>query len=649
MDIPLSLKTKHIQLLSDLRSSPNSRAFLVLVMKVGRTVTRHLRTSTASLKAEQVTKARTRLDSIEELHAHLIRTQFHTDPSSISPVIKAYALSSYSLHKAQHAFHQIEQPNVLVFNHMIRGFSQSDQPNEAIRMYDQMYRQGLAVPDNLSIIFALKACGRAKDVLCCKKIHGHASKLGFARYLYVSNTLIHAYSFCDELSLARNVFDGMTDKDLVSWNSLICGYSCFNRYREVLGLFDAMQEAGVKADSVTMVKVILSCSFLDEWEIGDSMAKYIEDNHVDIDVYLGNSLIDMYGRRGLLDLAQNVFDRMRKKNLVSWNTMIISYAKAKNLVMARKHFHEMPQRDVISWTSMITGYSRANRFEDAVKLFREMMVAKVKPDEITVASVLSACAHLGTVNVGAAIHDYVRHHGVKADIYVGNALIDMYCKCGVVERALEVFYEMKEKDSVSWTSLITGLAVNGSANSAIDLFSHMLSKGFHPIHGTFVGILLACTHAGLVDEGLEYFESMTKVYGLTPEMKHYGCVVDLLSRAGNLDKAYEFINAMPITPNVVVWRILLSACKLHGNVDLAEIATNKLLKLDPSNNGNYVLLSNIYSSSDRWGDAKQIRELIQVSDVPNPAGWSSIELMITDDSRDTCVVQSEKRMQGTLI
>ncbi|KAE8682341.1 GroES-like zinc-binding alcohol dehydrogenase family protein isoform 1 [Hibiscus syriacus] len=220
-----------------------------------------------------------------------------------------------------------------------------------------------------------------------------------------------------------------------------------------------------------------------------------------------------------------------------------------------------------------------------------MMVAKVVPDEVTVATVLSACANLGALDVGQAVHDYIYKHRVQADAYVGNSLIHMYCKCGAVERALE-----------------------------------MVKEGVQPTSGCFVGVLFACAHAGWVDKGLEYFESMEKVHGLMPEMKHYGCVVDLLSRSGYLERAYEFINRMPVKPDVVVWRILLSSSKLHGNVVLAEIATNKLLELDPSNSGNYVLLSNTYASSDRWDAATKMRELMEENDVQKPSGWSSIEV-----------------------
>lgn len=508
---------------------------------------------------------------------------------------------------------------------MIRGLSQSDQPSEAIRMYTRMYHQGSS-GNHLTFIFVFKACARASDIVNGQKVHLHALKLGHETHIFVSNALIHMYASCGDLGSAEKVFDRMEERDLVSWNSLICGYGYRDKFKEVLRLFEALRAANVRADSVTMVKVILACTHLGDFEMADFVVKFIEENHVGIDVYLGNTMIDMYGRRGLVNLAREVFDGLPERNVVSWNAVVMVYAKVGNLVCARKLFNEMPKRDVISWTTMITGYCQTKQYTEALGLFQEMMAAKVIPDEITVATVLSACAHLGSLDVGEAVHDFIREHGVKVDIFIGNALIYMYCKCGLVEKGMEVFLEMGKKDPVSWTSIISGLAVNGFADSALELFTQMLKEGIRPTHGTFVGILLACAHAGFVDKGMEYFESMERVHGLRPEMKHYGCVVDLLSRSGNLEKAYDFIKKMPVIPDVVVWRILLSACKLYGNVTLCEIVTNKLLELDPQNSGNYVLSSLAYAGIDRWEDVVKMRMLMHGSNVQKPFGSSSIEV-----------------------
>ncbi|KAF3433047.1 hypothetical protein FNV43_RR24149 [Rhamnella rubrinervis] len=254
-------------------------------MKLARLTALLFSISTVTQESERVTKRSISIDSVRELHAHLIRAHLYKDPSSISQVIRSYALSPPFLDKARLVFAQIERPTLLVWNHMINGLSRSDQPSEAIHMYTCMYHQGLS-GNNLTFIFVLKACARVSDFVTGQKVHLHALKLGFGSYLFVSNALIHMYASCGDLGLAQKVFDRMEERDLVSWNSLICGYSYRSSFNEVLRLFEAMRAANVRADSVTMVKVILACAHLGEFEIADSVVKFIEDNHVGIDVYL---------------------------------------------------------------------------------------------------------------------------------------------------------------------------------------------------------------------------------------------------------------------------------------------------------------------------------------------------------------------------
>ncbi|KAL9240416.1 hypothetical protein vseg_014640 [Gypsophila vaccaria] len=481
--------------------------------------------------------------------------------------------------------------------------------------------------NHLTAIFALKACGKVSDFLQGRRVHVIVVKLGYESYLFVSNALVYMYGFCGEMGDARKLFDGMPVRDLVSWNSLVCGFSRCGMHDEVLSLFESMRVAGVKADAVTLVKVVMACGVLRAWGVADDVVDYVERNRVEVDVYLGNTIVDMCGNRGLVELARRVFDRMSKKDLVSWNSLMKVYVKGGDLVSARKLFDDMRSKDVISWTSLITGYSQAGKYSDALKLFQDMMVSEVKPNEITVASVLSACAHLGMLDLGNQIYNFVTEQKIKVDIYVGNAFIDMYCKCGDVQRALQIFRDMKERDSVSWSALICGFAVNGFASDAIQLFEEMLGENVTPTNGAFVGILLACSHSGLVDKGLDYFESMEDVHGVMPEMKHYGCVVDLLSRSGRLERAYEFILEMPIAADLVLWRILLSACKLHGNVTLAETVSKKLLELDASSSGNFVLLSDTYAGAEKWDAATMLRDLMGESCVHKPSAWSSVEVI----------------------
>ncbi|XP_074319635.1 pentatricopeptide repeat-containing protein At2g29760, chloroplastic-like [Silene latifolia] len=587
---------------------------------------RHLRClSSITPKPQQLhTNSTFSPNAIKELHGHLIRTHRHTDPHIISHVLRCYSLSPSTINKAQSVFNQVEEPTFLLWYFMLRAWSKSDDPIQTIYLYNSMKISGL-IGNDLTAIFALKACARVRNVLQGRRIHVNVVKLGYEKYIYVSNALIGMYGFGGEMGYAQKVFDEMSERDLVSWNSLICGYSRCDRYEEVLGMFEKMRVANVRADAVTMLKAVMACNMLSKWDVADAMMEYIDRNCVEVDVYLGNTVIDMCGKRGLVDLARGMFDRMSEKNLVSWNALMMAYVKSGDLVSAKRVFDDMPKKDVISWTSLITGYTQAGKYSEAVEVFQDMMVNDIKPDEITIASMLSACARLGMLDLGKDIHKFIAEHKIRVDIYVGNALIDMYCKCGDVQKALQVFDDMKVRDTVSWTAVISGLAVNGFANSSIQLFEKMLSGNVMPSNGTFVGILLACSHAGLVDKGLEYFESMQKVYGIKPQMKHYGCVVDLLSRSGKLERAYDFILKMPIPPDAVLWRILLSACKLHENVTLAETVSSKLLESDAGNSGNYVLLSDTYAGAEKWDSATKFRVLMEENLVQKPSAWSSVE------------------------
>ena len=513
---------------------------------------------------------------------------------------------------------------------MIRGLSQSNKPQEAILFYNQMRAQGLR-QDNLTFPFALKACSEVMAVREGRGMHCHALKTGFVFDVFVSNALIHLYASCGELGGARLGFDEMPVRDLVSWNSLICGYGQRNCLREVLGLFGVMKEEGVKADKVTMVKVLSACTRLAEWDLAEVMINYIEENHIEVDVYLGNTLIDYYGRRGALQQAEKVFSAMREKNIVTKNAMIATYSKAGEVVSARKIFDAIPDKDLISWSSMITGYAQSNCFSDALALFRKMQLAKVKLDEIVLVSVLSACAHLGALELGKWIHQYIERNNIKSDIYVGNSLIDMYSKCGCIMKAFEVFRKKEGRDTLTWNSIIFGLATHGFAESALKVFDDMLIEGFRPNDVTFLGVLIACAHSGMVDKGLGYFHSMREGHGVEPEMKHYGCVVDLLSRSGDLEKAFEFIEEMPVRPDPVIWRTLLGACKVHGNVGLAEVVSEKLVEVDDRNSGNYVLLSNAYASVNRWDEAMKVRAMMTGSDKGRMPGCSSVDVSKFDE------------------
>lgn len=363
-----------------------------------------------------------------------------------------------------------------------------------------------------------------------------------------------------------------------------------------------------------------------ENSIGRTVHGYVVRLGFTSDLFLQNTIVHMYSSSGLMDDAQRLFDKMPQRDVVTWNILITQYTKWGEMEAAHELFDQMPERSVTSWTAMIAGYVQCKKPAEAIRLFGQMEEAGAEPNEVTVVGVLAACADLGAMDLGRRVHDYLNQCGYQKNVRVCNTLIDMYIKCGCLEVAQKIFNDMQERTIVSWSAMIGGLAMHGKAEAALSLFSKMTQIGLRPNNVTFVGLLHACSHMGLVDEGRRYFASMTRDYGIIPKIEHYGCIVDLLSRAGLLQEAYEFIKNMPIKPNGVVWGALLGGCRVHKNVDMGEEVIKHLLELDPLNDGYYVVLSNIYAEAGRWEDVAKVRRLMRNRGVKKTPGWSTITI-----------------------
>ncbi|KAG9150797.1 hypothetical protein Leryth_002964 [Lithospermum erythrorhizon] len=323
---------------------------------------------------------------------------------------------------------------------------------------------------------------------------------------------------------------------------------------------------------------------------------------------------------------------MPLRNLVSETSMITGYARTASVKVARTMFGKMLEKNVVSWNALIAGYTHSGDYEEALTLFLLLKKESVWPTHYTFGNLLCACANLADLKLGQQAHAHVLKHGFRfekgpqPDIFVGNALIDMYMKCGSVEDGNHVFRHMMERDWVSWNALIVGCAQNGHAIEALQLFKEMLASKEKPDHVTMIGVLCACSHAGLVEEGRQHFDSMTKVYGVQPLKDHYSCMVDLLGRAGCLNEANNLIESMPMLPDGVIWGSLLSACKVHCDIELGKHVAEKLLEVDPTNSGPYVLLSNMYAELGKWKDVTRVRKLMRQHGVIKQPGCSWIEI-----------------------
>ena len=438
---------------------------------------------------------------------------------------------------------------------------------------------------------------------------------------------MHLYAECGELGCARKVFDGMRERDVVSWTTMIDGYSRKGLPDEALRVFCSMRETSVRPNEVTMVGVVSACSQLGDLSLGKSVHEYVEEFGVSVSVNLMNALVDMYGKCGCLDSARRVFDGMESKDVFSWTSMMNAYAKCGDLETARKVFDEMPMRNVISWSCMIAGYSQAHRPKEAVDLFHEMIAAGVKPIDATLVSVLSACAQNGCLDLGKWIYaHYIHEKRINLSIKLSNAFIDMYGKCGAIDEAVKLFNEMPEGDVVTWNTMIMTFAIHGYGKEALNTFEKFKNVGMVPNDITFVGVLSACSHIGLVAEGRKHFHDMRMVYSIEPKAEHYACLIDLLGRVGLIEDAYQLVRSMPMEPDEAGWGALLSACKMHGNVELGKCVGDKLLGLDPGDSGTYALLSSIYATRNRWDDVQRVRRLMREKGIKKTPGCSLIEV-----------------------
>lgn len=346
------------------------------------------------------------------------------------------------------------------------------------------------------------------------------------------------------------------------------------------------------------------------------------------DTYVITGLIDVYSKGGDAKSAHQLFDQMPEKNLVSLTAMINCCAKNGDVDGARLLFDGMEEgeRDIVCWNVMIDGYTQQGRPNEALDLFREMLELNVKPFEVTLLAVLSACGQLGALESGRWVHSYVVNNGMRVNVQLGTALVDMYSKCGSLDEARTIFDMIEDKDVVAWNSMIYGYAINGFTEDSLRLFTTMCRRGVYPTDITFIGLLSACVHSGLVTEGWRYFRSMKDEYHIEPKIEHYGCMVNLLGRAGHLDEAYKLIKSMKINPDPVLWGTLLGACRLHGNTVLGERIAELLLSQNLADSGTYVLLSGMYAAAGNWDGAAKVRARMKDSGVQKEPGCSSIEV-----------------------
>ncbi|KAM7252857.1 hypothetical protein ACFE04_025475 [Oxalis oulophora] len=501
------------------------------------------------------------IKQLRQTHLQILIHGLHNS-NIVIPKLITVSSQLHSLNYATKIFENSITPNVITHNNMIKCFI-GNTHKAALRVYIQM-KALMLIPNTFTFTFIFRCFSLFDALREGMMIHCEMVKMGFGCNVFVQNSLLEFYSKCGRLcksgnmELACSVFERMTNRNEITWNSMISGYL----------------------------------------------------------------------KNGRVEDARAIFDQMPEKTVVSWTSLISGYTMIGDLKSAGDIFNQMPVKNVISWNAMISAYIYSRKFDQALSVFNQMLIdGKCRPDQSTLITVVSACSHLGSIEHGKWIDSYIKKNSLDLSVPLSNALIDMFAKCGDVENAKEVFNKMGKKCVISWTTLIWGLAANGHCREALNIFDSMCSEKVKPDDVVFIAVLTACSHGGMVNEGQRVFDQMVRDFDIKPRIEHYGCMVDLLGRAGKLEEAMRFIEKeMHLKPNAVIWATMLGSCKIHGNGELLDMVTKKILDQEPSNSNYLALISNLSASVGQWGNALKFRSEMRQQGIEKVPGCSSIQV-----------------------
>ncbi|KAH7440346.1 hypothetical protein KP509_04G103400 [Ceratopteris richardii] len=522
------------------------------------------------------------LESLIALHKIIAKQGYKDDIVVSNALINAYGKCGNAM-EARKVFHEMKQRDIITWNSIISASSRNGQLKKALKLFHQMKAHNFE-PDRLTFLNMLSGCTSVEQLEIGKEIHELILKCGYESDVFVGTALITMFGKCRRINDAWEAFETMHSTSVVSWNAMITAYTECGCHREALQLFWKMPKAGLEPNNITFTAILDACAGPDYLEEGRSIHFYARKCRLWQDKFVRSALINMYGKCGSLEEAQHVFGRI-------------------DVI------------DLVSATAMMGACALLGHADEAFKVLLQMIREGIKPNQVTYIHLLSVCADLATAADGRVIHSGLVEAEFSLVVEVCNALINMYSKCGCVEDARRVFDSMKTFTVISWTAMLDAYALHGRGKEALEIFRRMQQDGGKPDGVTYVSLLTACSHAGLIREAREHFFSMYLNYGIKPNSSHYSCMIDMFARVGRLDEAEKFTKNAPVNVGIVEWMALLGACKNYGDLERAERAAEQVLMLDPSCRTAYIILSNIYSMAGRWDDVASLKKRMEQYDI----------------------------------
>lgn len=608
----------------------------------------------------------------------------------ISGYVKVGDLAS-----ARELFDGMVERTAVTWTIMIGGYSQCERADEAFRLFSEMHRSG-GVLDHVTFATLLSGFDGADTGCYLVQVHGLVVKLGFDSVQIVSNSLVDSYCKMGRVGLAWQLFEDMPERDAVSFNALISGYSNEGLFDEAIGLFLKLLESGLRPSEFSFASVLAAAGGLGELALGQQIHGFVIKTNFLWNVFLGNAFLDFYSKQDQINEARKLSEDMPELDGVSYNILITGYAwvgevKAYKEIFRRlqstrfdcRHypfapllslaastgdlemgrqihlqaivtsadsetqvenslldmyakcgrfteadilFTNLPHRSSVPWTALISAYVHNGLHEEALKQFIKMIRDNVCPDQATFASILKACATLASPSLGSQVHSYLVKSGFMSNVFAGSALLDVYAKCGLMKEAIKTFEQMPARNIISWNAMLTAYA-HGDGKTTISAFEEMVQSGFVPDSVSFLNVLSSCSHSGLVEEGLQYFDLMNRDYKHMVKREHYACVLDVLCRAGRFADAEELMSRMPCAPDEIMWVSILNSCRIHKNRELALKAETALFKMEKLRDaGPHVNLSNIYATLDRWDDVARVKAALRVRGIKKVPACSWVEI-----------------------